>query len=69
MGFWFVGVVGLFLIKAQGVFCLISTSQQVGEYFMKTLSQIFSPTVHLTSFRGKCFLPLPIPVLLLPDKY
>lgn len=32
---------------------LIFTSQQVGEYFLKTPSQIFSPGVPLTNFRGK----------------
>lgn len=50
--FWF-GFLVFFLIKGQGALCLISTSQQVGEYFIKTPSQIFSPRVHLTIFKGK----------------
>lgn len=52
-GFGLVLVFGFFLIKGQVAFCLISTSQEVGEYFTETPSQIFSPRVHLTNFRGK----------------
>lgn len=57
MRFWFGvwgGFVGffvyLFLIEGQGMLTLISTSQQVGEIFMNTMFQIFSPRFHLTNF-------------------